>query len=110
MRARLERIMARYGQSVILTRRETGASMAVRAFVQPVRRQREDLPVHATPLGAVSRQRWLYIGPPEPAPAPGDRLALDGLRLAAQEVQAVRWRDQVLYCRCVLRREKEAAD
>ena len=39
-----------------------------------------------------------------------DRLALDGLRLAAQEVQAVRWRDQVLYCRCVLRREKEAAD
>ena len=47
MRARLERIMARYGQSVILTRRETGASMAVRAFVQPVRRQREDLPVTA---------------------------------------------------------------
>ena len=61
--------MARYGQSVILTRRETGASLAVRAFVQPVRRQREDLPVAATPLGAVSRQRWLYIGPPEPAPA-----------------------------------------
>lgn len=110
MRARLASIIARHGQPLTLVRRSTGQALGLHAFLQPLLREREALPVHATPLGAVSRQRWLYIGPPEPAPAPGDRLALDGLRLAAQEVQAVRWRDQVLYCRCVLRREKEAAD
>ena len=110
MRARLEGMMARYGQRVVLTKRNTGEAREVWAFVQPVRRQREELPVAATALGAVSSQRWLYIGPPGQALAPGDRVALEGLRLTAQEIQTVWWQNAPLYCRAILRREKEAAD
>ena len=101
--------MARYGQSVILTRRETGASLAVRAFVQPVRRQREDLPVAATPLGAVSRQRWLYIGSGRQEISPGDRAACGAERLVVQEARPVRWGDEVLYYWAVLRQERRNA-
>lgn len=110
MRARLESMMARYGQRVTLTERRTGAAREVRAFVQPVRRQREELPAAVTALGAVSSQRWLYLGPPDRAPAPGDRVELEALRLVVQEVQAVWWQEAPLYCRAILRREKEAAE
>lgn len=102
--------MARYGQSVTLTERRTGTAREIRAFVQPVRRQREGLPAAVTALGAVSSQRWLYIGPPDQAPALGDRVELEALRLAVQEVQTIWWQDAPLYCRAILRREKEAAE
>lgn len=100
--------MRRYGQEVLVTRRETGESTAARAFLQPVLKQREDLPVTATPLGPVSRQRWLYIGSGAQMVSPGDRIACGSLRLVVQEAQAVCWADEPLYWRAVLRREKEA--
>lgn len=102
--------MRRYGQEVILIPRGPGDVRVVRAFLQPVRKIREELPVTPTPLGGVNRQRWLYIGPPEARIAPGDRVRMDETYLTVQEAVTVRWGDFGLYRRAVLRQEKEAAD
>lgn len=61
-----ERILDKYGQRVAVVR--DGAETLCRAFLQPALETREDwfqsLP---TPLGAVRRDQWLYLGPPEVA-------------------------------------------
>lgn len=110
MTARLERLMRTYGQSVALTRRGAGAPVQVRAFLQPVLKRREDLPAAATPLGAVSRQRWLYIGSGRQEIAPGDLAACGETRLVVQEARPVRWGDEILYYWAMLRREKEVGE
>ena len=109
MRARFERILERYGQTVVLTRRESGRETALRAFLQPLLQRREHPPVAATPLGAASSQRWLYIGNGRQEIAPGDRAEWNGLRLAVQEARPVCWADETVYYWAILRREKEAA-
>ena len=110
MKARFEQMASRYGQNAVLTRRETSLEEAVRAFVQPVLKRREDLPFAVTPLGAVSGQRWLYIGPGGCPLQPGDRISCGQLRLAVQEARIVSWREEPLYCWAVLRPGKEAAE
>lgn len=110
MRARLEGILAQYGQEVLLTPREGGEEAPVRAFLQPILKRREDLPAAATPLGAVSQQRWLYIGSGGRPLAPGDRAVWGGLRLTVQEARIVPWKDEPLYCWALLRPGKEAAE
>ena len=109
MRRRLERMMDQYGQTVTLKRRGQ-EPRETRAFLQPDLKRRETLPLTATPLGAVSIQRWLYLGPGDRELAPGDRLAWGELRLVVQEARAVGWRDETLYQWAVLRPEKEAAE
>lgn len=109
MRARLERILERYGQAVTLRRRDGGEPAETRAFLRPILKSRETPPA-ATPLGAVCGQRWLYIGEANAPLAPGDQVWQDGERFTAEEVQAVRWRDEILYRRAILRRGKEAAE
>ena len=109
MRARLEGILARYGQDAVLTDRETGGERRVRAFVQPVLKKREDLPAQATALGAVSRERWLYIGGGSQSLRAGDGVACGGLRLVVQEARPGRWGDEVLYYWAVLRQERRNA-
>lgn len=99
--------MARFGQTVTITRRGQ-EPRETRAFLQPDLKRREALPVAVTPLGAVSAQRWMYLGSLELAP--GDRAAWGGLRLAVQEARAVGWQDEILYYWAVLRPEKEAAE
>jgi len=108
MRARLEGILARYGQDVVLTDRDSGEERATRAFVQPVLKKREGLSAQATPLGAVSLERWLYIGSGALALRPGDGAACGGLRLRVQEARSVPWNGGTLYWWAVLRPEKEA--
>lgn len=110
MRAQLEGVMERYGQHVTLKRRESGAPLSLRAFLQPVLKQREPLPVSVTPLGAVSRERWLYIGPARHPLIPGDRVELGEMGLVVQESRTVFWQGGMLYCWAMLRREKEAAE
>lgn len=60
------RILDKYGQRVAVVR--DGQETLCRAFLQPALETREDwfqrLP---TPLGAVRRDQWLYLGPPEVA-------------------------------------------
>lgn len=109
MRAALENVMRTYGQTVSLISRESGEETQFTAFLQPVLKEREDLPAVATPLGAVNRQRWLYVGPATREVLPGDKIYLDGIRLAVQEAETVYFRSEALYKRAVLRQEKEAA-
>ncbi len=110
MRARFERILERYGQTVVLTRRESGRETALRAFLQPLLQRREHPPVAATPLGAADRRRWLYIGPGGVPLSPGDRIAWEGRTLRVQEAVPVYWRDEPLYCRAILAPGKEMAE
>ena len=109
MRARLELAMEQYGQALLLESRDGGEARTVQAFLQPILKKSEEPPVAVTPLGPVSEQRWLYIGKADVEVSPGGRMACGELRLVIQEVQAVYWRDEVLYRRAILRREKEAA-
>ena len=109
MRSRLEQAMERYGQTVMLIRREAGEAMTVGAFLQPILKKQEAPPVAVTPLGPVSEQRWLYIGRADVEILLGDRIVCGDLRLVVQETQFVYWQDEVLYRRAILRREKEAA-
>ena len=109
MRARLDALLEQYGQNAVLTRREDGQTIPLRAFVQPVLRQREDLPLTPTPLGAASGQRWLYVGCGAQPLALGDWVDCGEWKLAVQEASAVYWQDEVFYWRAVLRPRKEAA-
>ena len=109
MRARLERIMERYGQAVELVPRDGGDVREVRAFVQPLLKEQAEPPVAVTPLGPVCEERWLYIGPAGTAVSAGDQVGCGGERFAAQESRFVYWQDEILYRRAVLRRKKEAA-
>ncbi|MDE7260464.1 MAG: hypothetical protein K2N78_00120 [Oscillospiraceae bacterium] len=108
MRARLERIMERYGQTVTLIPRG-GEALETRAFLQLILRERTDPPVAVTPLGPVSEQRWLYIGRAGVNVSVGDRMSFGEVRLVVQEARPVYWQDETLYQRAVLRLEKEAA-
>lgn len=109
MRARLEGLMETCGQSVTLTRLETGDTVPLRAFLQPILKRREALPAAPTPLGAVSSQRWLYIGSGRQEISPGDRAACGAERLVVQEARPIRWGDEVLYYWAVLRQERRNA-
>lgn len=101
--------MRGYGQMVTLVSRKSGEETAFAAFLQPVLKERENPPAAATPLGAVSVKRWLYVGPAGREIGPGDRVRFDNLRLVVQEAEAVYFHTEVLYRRAVLRHEKEAA-
>ena len=101
--------MDRYGQAVTLFPRCGGEALEIRAFLQPLLKEREDLPVAVTPLGPVSEQRWLYIGRSGVKILAGDQMTCGEMRLVVQEVRAVYWLDEVLYRRAILRWKKEDA-
>ena len=107
MMAAVEQILRRYGQAVTVRRRLSGETVSGRAFLQPIRRLHQDAPVSATPLGGVCQALWLYLG--TEGVAPGDTVEQDGRRFTVQEARRIYWRDQVLYCRAVLRTKKEAS-
>lgn len=107
MRAAVEQILRRYGQAVTVRRRLSGEAVPGRAFLQPIRRLHQDAPAAVTPLGGVCQELWLYLG--AEGVAPGDTVEQDGGFFTVQEARRIYWRDQVLYCRAVLRRKKEAS-
>lgn len=109
MKNRLARMMRRFGQDVTVIPKGPGEVFSVSAFLQPVRKGRDDPPYVPTPLGTVNEQRWLYIGPPDPPLFPGDRVRCGETYLTVQETVSVRWAREALYRRAVLRQEKEAA-
>lgn len=109
MKAVIDRILSQYGQNAVAERRGSGEKASVCAFIQPVLRQREGIPATATPLGAVSRQRWLYIGSGGFPLSPGDHISSGGLELTVQEAQALYCRDTLVYYWALLRRRREAA-
>ena len=107
MKRAFDRMRIRYGQEVALTPRQGGETVRVRAFLQPVLRQREEGGAAVTPLGGVSRERWLYLGPGETALQLGDRADCGDLALAVQQARQVFWGDAPVYWWATLRRRKE---
>ena len=90
-----------------MTPRQGGETVRVRAFLQPVLRQREEGGAAVTPLGGVSRERWLYLGPGETALQLGDRADCGDLALAVQQARQVFGGDAPVYWWATLRRRKE---
>lgn len=109
MKTRFESLLGRYGQSVAITSRRTGKTIQARAFVQPILRRREDIPIAATALGAVSGQRWLYLGSGALPLSPGDLAECGAAALTVQEARPVYWQDEIAYYWALLRPKKEAA-
>lgn len=109
MRRQLEDVLREYGQELTVIRKDSGEETAVRAFLQPILKEREETPVTATPLGAVNDQRWLYIGPAALELEPGDKIRFQDSRFVAQEAMTICFRWEALYGRAILRQEKEAA-
>ena len=109
MKTKLEEILRAHGQEITLVRREDGGETPVLAFLQPLLKERTEPPVTVTPLGAVSDQRWLYIGPAAQGFEPGDEVRFNGECFVAQEAMTICFRREALYFRAVLRRKKEAA-
>lgn len=107
MKTLLTERMRQYGQKVMVIPSGPGQVRLATAFLQPILKKREDLPVAATPLGAVSEQRWLYIGPAGITLSPGDRIRSAELYLIVQEVLTVNLGRDAMYRRAILRREKE---
>ena len=68
---------------------------------------REEGGAAVTPLGGVSRERWLYLGPGETALQLGDRADCGDLALAVQQARQVFWGDAPVYWWATLRRRKE---
>lgn len=101
--------MERYGQTVTLTPRGGGNTLEIKAFLQPILKERAEPPAAVTPLGPVCEHRWLYIGPAGVDVSAGDRMGWEETRLTVQEAQPVSWGDETLYRRAILRREKEVA-
>ena len=109
MKEKLEEIMRTHGQELTLVRRKDGSETSIPAFLQPLLKERTEPPVTVTPLGAVSDQRWLYIGPAAQGFEPGDEVRFNGECFAAQEAMTICFRREALYFRAVLRRKREAA-
>ena len=107
MRDAFARILSRHGQSAQVTAPAGDGSEEIRLFIQPILRQKEEGPARATPLGAVSRRRWLCLaGRPL---SPGDHIRWRERTLVVQDARAVFLKDSLVYCWAILRGEKEAA-
>lgn len=109
MRGSFDQLLCRFGQTVTLTPKASGVPQTLHAFLQPILKRREALPITPSPLGAVSQKRWLYLGSSSQPLASGDTITGEELELVIQETQTVYWRDEPLYRWAILRERKEAA-
>ena len=105
MREIFENILAVYGQAV--SSAESGESW--RAFVQPVRTERSEEERQATALGDVDQRRWLYIGPGDRELRREEVILCGGTAYRVRESVTVPFGEERLYCRGILRLEKERA-
>ncbi len=103
----MDTILSRHGQSMTLRSRETGETREIKAFLQPILKKQEHPPISATPLGAVSRQRWLYLGSSQILIAPGDQIRQKELTLIVQETRDIFLGDKLLYRWALLQPAKE---
>lgn len=80
----MREILRRYGQEVSLVR--DGASVNVRAFLQPLPESRESLPGTPSGIGWVDRRLWCYLGLCQLFP--GETLLWNGLRFRVRSCRA----------------------
>ena len=107
MTGQMDAILSRHGQSVTLRIRKTGETREIKAFLQPILKKQDHPPISATPLGAVNKQRWLYLGSGQVPIAPGDRIRQKELTLSVQETRDIFLGDELLYRWALLQPEKE---
>ncbi len=73
---RFGRILARYGQAVLVER--NGRQETAQAFIQPLFRREEDVPETVTGIGWTDGRVWRYLGRTEAAE--GDTVVWQGRR------------------------------
>lgn len=97
MKRMVEKMMACHGRR--LTVEHGGETVQVRAFLQPVNSNVESLSLHRMgPLGREGRERFLYIGPAEPALVVDDRLLSGKTGYLVRSAEQVYDGDRALYC------------
>ncbi len=100
-----ESVLARWGQEMTVVR--GGERFAVRAFIESCA---DEEPVTAkTPLGAVERGRWLYLGSGRQEVRRGDGVEWGERRFIVEDAEAVFVGARVSHYRARLRAAKEAA-
>ena len=100
-----EAVLARWGQEMTIARGDE--RLAVRAFIESCG---DEEPVTAkTPLGAVERGRWLYLGSGTQEISRGDGVEWGERRFVVEDAEAVFVGARVSHYRARLRAAKEAA-
>lgn len=88
MRKTLERILSKYGVTLIL--HHQGLSCPVRAFFTPTAsRSWQNMEHVYTPLGETPRGQYNYIGPAEPAAEMGDVLEVGGREYLLRRLEVI---------------------
>ncbi len=77
MEREFARILARYGQNVRVYTPSEPEGKVLRAFIQPMRERGTEQSV-PSPLGQVKQDRFVYLGPPEPALDENGRVEVGG--------------------------------
>lgn len=105
MKRMIEEILRRYGQAVTVHLSDGDA--VVRAFLQPITGQGEQVPSEMTGLGAVDGRLWLYLG--QAAVEPGGRMTWNGIEFRVRSNRPWSVGETQLYWWAALERAKEAA-
>lgn len=98
----VERILARYGQEVVLERE--GQAETVQAFLQPVTERNETVP-EITAIGHLDGRLWLYLG--KTAVEAGDAVLWDGRRFRVRSGRPHYIGGRLSHWRAVLERARE---
>lgn len=104
MRRQIQEILHGYGQQVEVCRGDHRENC--RAFLQPVTERREQEAERMTPLGAVDRRLWMYLGDAEVCS--GDRIFWNGTEFCVRSSRPFCAGEVVLYWWAALERAKEA--
>jgi len=106
MARRMEAILRRYGQEVVLLDGE-GAPRQARAFLQPWP-EKGETDTAWTELGTADERLWLYLG--REMVEPGDRMDWDGRSFLVRSSRPYYIGETLLYWWASLERAKEAAE
>lgn len=99
-------VLARYGQTVVVKRKEEMVSG--RAFLQPVTEWGEQVPDGFTGIGWLDGRLWLYLGQMEIAPE--DALFWNGMEFRVRSSRPYFIGETPLYWWAALEQAKEAAE
>ena len=105
MRSMLEKVLRRYGQTVVLCRE--GGEETIVAFMQPAAENQEKVPSTVTSIGWLDRRRWLYLGQAELHG--GDRVNWENKTLRVRSSRPYYIGDQLTHWWAMLEEAREAA-
>ena len=106
MKEYIREIMERHGQTVTIRKGET--AQAVRAFLQPVTGQNEQVPDSVWGIGSLDGRLWMYLGQTEVCP--GDNIIWNGQMFRVRSSREYHLGEESLYWWASLEMEREAAE